>query len=345
MVEFVLSAWLVVRFAGKLTKYADALEKKTDISAVWIGTICLAIVTSLPEAVTTIGAALLEGALNLGVGNLCGSNTFNLLILVVLDLLRGRTPLLLGVQSGLVVAAGGGVIMMALVAVATGFHQAVAADEGGGWTGPIMSVVIFVAYFLMSHLSSRELPISDTSQPVVPAGPAQVYRYTVDRIVKKLVFYAVTLILVAVWLLFVCDALARTPITIGKWNFVLGHTVTGSFLLSAATSFPEFFVCMAALRLGQTNMAVANLLGSNMVNMAFIPVMHLFVWDAGFYGQLAGAPILVLLCTGMLMSTVFIVGVLARSKRSYFLLGWDTVSILVIYIAGAIMVLRLGLKL
>jgi len=61
-VEFIASALVVLFLALKLSKYSDALEQTGLISAVWIGTFFLAIVTSLPEAVTSIGAAIIPEA-------------------------------------------------------------------------------------------------------------------------------------------------------------------------------------------------------------------------------------------------------------------------------------------
>jgi cation:H+ antiporter len=139
--------------------------------------------------------------------------------------------------------------------------------------------------------------------------------------------------------------MAVTPFTAFGREVVLGRTVTGTFLLSAATSCPEVFVCLAALRLGQTNMAVANLLGSNMVNMCFLPLMHAASRDTAFYTRIDTLSITILMSAAMLMTGLLMLGLLVRSRHRIFRLSWATLSMLAVYIVGALLVLRLGVQL
>lgn len=343
--EFVISTLCVVFFANKLSKYADALEKKAVISAVFIGTFFLAVVTSLPEAVTTIGAAIMEDALDLGVANLFGSSTLNLAIIIILDLIQGRGPLMLGVQSSLVLVAAGGIIITTLAGIAIGFHQHPAAEAWEGWLGPAFSLAILAAYVLLGRLTSQEHAIPNTAEIGETDHLAAVYNYSPLRIVTRLVLYAFLLIALSVWLLMVCDEMAVTPLRVAGSKILLGRTVVGTFLLSAATSFPELFVSIAALRLGQRNMAIANLLGSNMVNMLFVPLMHVAGRESVFYSRIDAASILILIAIMVLMSCIFILGVLVRSKKSFLLLGWDSIAMFMVYLTGSLLVLRLGLTL
>ena len=343
VVEFLVCALFLLIFATKLSKYADALEKKTATSAIWIGMVFLAVVTSIPEAVASVGSALMEGALNLGAGNLFGSSTFNLSIIIILDVLHGSRPLLLGVQSGLIVGATGGILLMATVAMAIGFHQLPEAEAWGPLTGVLFTFAIVAGYFMLSRVTSKELPAeSMATEGDATKAVARAYDYSSRRIFSRLGIYSALLILDAVWLLRVCDSMAIVPLHLGATELLLGRTVTGTFILSLATSLPEFFVSLAACRLGQTNMAIANLLGSNMVNVLFVPVMHVFSRDSRFYALLDPSALIVL-CTAILMSGLFIVGLRVRSSKSFLFLGWETICMLAVYIAGGLLVMRVGL--
>ncbi|MBU0677783.1 MAG: hypothetical protein KJ626_06670 [Verrucomicrobia bacterium] len=345
LIEFILSGLAVLFLATKLSKFCDALEKKTVVSAVWIGAVFLAIVTSLPEAVASIGSAVMEGAMNLGIGNLCGSNTFNLLIIVLLDAISGQGPLLRQVQSQMIIPAAGGTILMGLVVAVTAFHLTPSSTAWAPWAGAAFSLLIFGSYIVLGHITSKESGIPETAEAVeVPGKEARIYNYTVRQIVGRLAMYSTALVLASFWLLKVCDTMAVTPIVIGEHQLLLGRTVTGAFLLSMATSFPELFVSISAFRLGQTNMAVANVLGSNMVNMSFIPIMHLFAWSGGFYNQIESSSIIIL-CISMLMTCILMLGLLLRSKKSFLTLGWESVCMLAVYAGGAALVLRAGLQL
>jgi cation:H+ antiporter len=153
---------------------------------------------------------------------------------------------------------------------------------------------------------------------------------------------SVGVVLAALWLLRICDEMSVRPISIGTRSLILGHSFVGSFLLAMATSLPELFVSLGALKLGRLNMSIANIFGSNIMNMAFIPIMHLVSWHAGFYAEISPSS-LVMLFAAIIMSTLFIVGLMGRSKRSFLFLGWEAFIILGIYFSAAILVFRMAI--
>jgi cation:H+ antiporter len=72
---------------------ADGLATALGLSRTFVGTVLMAIVTTLPEMAVTLGALRL-GALDMAIGNLLGSNLFNVMIIAVDDLFYLRGPLL-----------------------------------------------------------------------------------------------------------------------------------------------------------------------------------------------------------------------------------------------------------
>ena len=113
---------VVILFAGfKLTKYGDAIAEKTGLGCVWIGLVLIALVTSLPELATGISAATLVDAPDLALGTIFGSCTFNLAILVVLDILYSGGPVLNKVSKGHIISAGAGALLVALAAASIFF--------------------------------------------------------------------------------------------------------------------------------------------------------------------------------------------------------------------------------
>ncbi len=91
--QFVLTSAVIVYAAIQLTKYGDVIAIRTRLGGMFVGTLLLAGVTSLPEVLTTL-SALGEGAPDLAAGNLLGSNMFNMLLLAVLDILHSKHRLL-----------------------------------------------------------------------------------------------------------------------------------------------------------------------------------------------------------------------------------------------------------
>lgn len=116
MVGFAVGSLIVLIAAPALARSAAGLADQLDISHGFAGMLFLAITTSLPEAAVSV-AGVRAGFYNLVVGNLLGSNCFNMAVLVPLDLVHGRGSLLASMDSGLAVAALIGAILMTLALI------------------------------------------------------------------------------------------------------------------------------------------------------------------------------------------------------------------------------------
>ena len=79
----------VVWFSVKASDYVDLLDKKTNLSGAFIGGILLSAVTSLPELFTSISSTVFLDAPSLCIGNILGSDLFNVAALSVVILIIG----------------------------------------------------------------------------------------------------------------------------------------------------------------------------------------------------------------------------------------------------------------
>lgn len=113
IVGFAVAALVILVAAPYLASSSAELADQLSISQGFAGMIFLAVTTSLPEAAVSY-ASVRTGAYNLAVGNLLGSNCFNMAALVPLDLVDGPGAMLRGVDPGLVVGALFGVLLMSL---------------------------------------------------------------------------------------------------------------------------------------------------------------------------------------------------------------------------------------
>jgi len=101
---FVGAAVLILIAARFLASSAATLAEQLGISGGFVGMVLVALTTSLPEATVSV-AAVRSGSYDLAVGNLLGSNCFNVAILFVHDWVDGPLPLLSKVGPGLLVGA------------------------------------------------------------------------------------------------------------------------------------------------------------------------------------------------------------------------------------------------
>jgi cation:H+ antiporter len=93
LVQYSLAAIAVVAAALWLPRLGAELARQTGLGEAFVGSLFVAITTSLPEIVVSL-AAVRIGALDLGIGNVLGSNLFNLLILGLDDVFYRQGPLL-----------------------------------------------------------------------------------------------------------------------------------------------------------------------------------------------------------------------------------------------------------
>ncbi|MEO7160383.1 MAG: hypothetical protein ABIX00_07770 [Polaromonas sp.] len=114
--QFLPCALLIAVAGYVLCQSADRIAKASGLTGGWIGLALLATVTTLPEMAVTLSALRLR-ALDMAIGNLLGSNLFNVAILAIDDIFYTRGPLLADaspVHGGTAIAA---VVMSGLVMI------------------------------------------------------------------------------------------------------------------------------------------------------------------------------------------------------------------------------------
>jgi cation:H+ antiporter len=114
---FGLATGVILLMAPVLTLSAEGIAHETGIGQTFVGALMLAVTTSLPELVASL-AAVRIGAYELAVGNLFGSNAFNMTILLGVDLAYFRGPILAAVDPAQLVAGVGAILLMALALAA-----------------------------------------------------------------------------------------------------------------------------------------------------------------------------------------------------------------------------------
>lgn len=147
LVRYALAAIFVVVGALYLPRLGAALADETGLGQAFVGSLLVAVTTSLPEIVVSI-AAVRMGALDLGISNVLGSNLFNLLILGLDDVFYRDGPLLAAVERSHLVAVLAVVLMNALFLV--GLTQQVLTKRFRvGWDTGAIAVVYAGAVWLV----------------------------------------------------------------------------------------------------------------------------------------------------------------------------------------------------
>jgi cation:H+ antiporter len=321
----------VVLFAGtKLAQYGDAIAEKTGLGRIWIGLVLIAVITTMPELVTSVSSVALVHSADLALGTLLGSCCFNLSILAVMDILHSRTPVLSLASPRHVITAAWGALLIALAAasiVAGGRFSFLAL----GWVG-IPSIVILILYLLgMWWIFRRERGQRLNAAPI---ASLQYDKFTTRTVCVRFALAAAAVIAAGIWLSFIGDEISGTT----GW----GSTFVGTLFLAITTSAPELVVAITALRLGAIDLAVADILGANMLDMAMIVPVDL-AHGQGFVLSSVSRSHLIVASVAVVMSLLVIVGLRFRQSRKILrVASWYAPVLIVLYVIGAYVLFHSG---
>jgi cation:H+ antiporter len=147
VVRYSLNALVIVGAATMLPFIGDRLAEETGLGRSFVGTIFIAMTTSLPELVVSI-AALRIGAADMAIANLFGSNMFNIFIIAVDDFFYVKGPLLSHVSSNHAVTGLMAVIMTGIAVVSLTYRMEKKAFPRLGWD----AVALLLAYVMNIYL-------------------------------------------------------------------------------------------------------------------------------------------------------------------------------------------------
>jgi cation:H+ antiporter len=241
LVALIAGAELLVRGAGKL-----ALS--FGISPLVVGLTVVAFGTSSPEVAVSVGAAL-SGKVDIAIGNVVGSNIFNVLFILGISALIA--PLIVNVQiirQEVPIMIGASLLLLAF-----GLDGTISFMEAGMLFGLLLAYVVFLV------LQSRRASKAD-----VEAGADEIdMSSTWDR------HWSVQLLLIAgglALLVLGSNWLVEAAIAIAK-SMGVSDLVIGLTIIAAGTSMPEVATSIMAAVRGQRDIAIGNVVGSNTFNI------------------------------------------------------------------------------
>ncbi|GAB3417008.1 calcium/sodium antiporter [Haloparvum alkalitolerans] len=239
----ILGLWVGAR---ALVDAVVRLARRFGVAELTIGLTVVAMGTSTPELVVTTDAAL-AGLGDIAVGNVVGSNVYNLaFILGTVSLLR-----VIPVERSLVHRDGAALVLSTLLAFAVLFDRTVTRPEG------LLLALAFLAYTAYLLYDERTGASIETEYPASHRSGADRTAFR-GRDALLLVGGLAVVLVSGHFMVEAASALARSA---GVSDWVIGGTI-----VAAGTSTPEFAVSLVAMRQGHVGMSVGNIVGSNVFN-------------------------------------------------------------------------------
>lgn len=315
---FCLCAAIIIFSGTKLSYYGDQIAELTGMGKAWVGLVLMASVTSLPELITGVSSVAFVKAPDLAAGDIFGSCVFNLLILSFLDS-KLKKPLFSLVKTSHMVAAIGGIILLATAALAIFVAAEIPNLLWLSWgTLLIFGIYFFIVWLIFKYEQANVLPISnkDTSHLVQP-------EHRLSKAIRAYIFHALIVIGAAIFLPYFGENLAH--------HSGLGTSFFGTLFLAAATSLPELVVSVSALKMNALDMAVGNLLGSNIFNIFILGLDDVFYTDGSLFSAISSSHVVSVFFI-IIMTAVVCLGLLFKpSKKHVWMLSIDSITIILLY--------------
>ena len=327
-------AAVILGAATYLAKSADVIAFKTGLGRSFIGVVLLATATSMPELGTGVSSVAWIGEPDLAAGDAFGSNLFNLLIIGLLDIFWRQGPILTSVSVTSILVAGLGVGVISLAALALLIHSATTTLSG--WYISPVSILLIGVLVIGMYMIFRASRVQQEGGNEDKQEEAHDYA-SASLTTAALTYLAAAsvVIVAAVLLAYAGDRVAEEM----GWE----ASFVGTQFLALSTSLPELAASFAAIRLNAPELAITNVLGSNLFNMGFVLFLDDVAYTKGALWANVSEIHVLTAVIGVAMTAVVIVALLLRPRNRPGKF-WTVESVLLItmYVAASVLVFYLG---
>ncbi len=303
----------LIKGAGFLVDGASSIAKRLGVSALVIGLTIVAFGTSMPELIVNIFASV-NGNTDIAIGNILGSNISN--ILLILGISAVIFPL--AVKRSTVWKE----IPMALLAVVlVGFMANDALIDGGSFSGltridGIVLIAFFIIFLYYTFGISRVEAVDTAEVPI--------HRYSMLRSCLMIGIGLVGLTLGGKWIV---DAAVALATSLGVSQAIIGLTI-----VAIGTSLPELVTSMVAAYKKDVDIAVGNIVGSNIFNIFWILGVSSIINPLPFSQLLMRDVIMTIVATLLLFVALFI------GKR-HTLERWQGIGFILLYVGYIVLLI------
>lgn len=257
LILFLFLAGLTVFLSFRLSYYADLLNKTTNISGVFIGGILLAGITSLPELVTCLSSIFLNNPY-LAIGDILGSNFFNIAMMCFFDILFIKTMFYNYTKNRYYL------IYVLLILN----YLIMYLFMGGTFNLEIFNIglpsfIIIITYIFYLKNAKEE----ETKKEVITIK---------EHVLLKFFLVGLFMVIVSILLTLVVNLIA------GK-NPNVASSFIGAILLGITTSMPEVTTFITLVKMKSFDLALSDIIGSNLFNLLILAIGDIFLKNKEIY--------------------------------------------------------------
>lgn len=316
-----------------LSKTTDVIDRAFGLGEALGGMVLLAIAGSLPELAITVSAAAAHN-LGLAAGNLIGGIAVQTTVIVICDAAASRTQALTFLVGSLIPVIEGLLVMAVVAEVLMGALLPQSVHIGPASPA---SVVIVLTWLGGVYCLNRARKTPAWEVEMAGSKPGRAHRRIVHPAeVPTPITSSAKRAVVVFGLASIVTLVAGVVLEVTGNDLAnragINGVVFGATVLSVASALPEISSGVAAIRLGDHQLAVGDIFGGNAFQVCLFLLADLVAGRAvlpssgAANGWLAGL--------GMLLTVVYCFGVIVRPRRCYMRLGIDSLLVIVIFAIG-----------
>lgn len=302
----IIGFFFLIKGADLFVAGAASIARKFNIPSMIIGLTIVAMGTSAPEAAVSITSSL-SGQNDMSVANVVGSNFFNILVVLGVSSLISKLP----VQKNTIKKDTPFLLIVSGLLLVFGINKYISRIEG------LILLIVFV-YFLYSTVKMAKSATNLDSSSDNEIALAESDTTTQTPILKTVILSVIGILGIVIGGDMVVDSATSIATLFGMSANLVGLTI-----VAIGTSLPEFVTSIVAIKKGETEIAIGNVIGSNIFNILLVLGLATFISPITI-STLALIDIIFMLCITILLYLFM--------KKDYSLLKKHGIILVGIYI-------------
>lgn len=302
----IIGFFFLIKGADLFVDGAASIARKFNIPSMIIGLTIVAMGTSAPEAAVSITSSL-SGQNDMSVANVVGSNFFNILVVLGVSSLISKLP----VQKNTIKKDTPFLLIVSGLLLVFGINKYISRIEG------LILLIVFV-YFLYSTVKMDKSVTNLDSSSDNEIALAESDTTTQTPILKTVILSVIGILGIVIGGDMVVDSATSIATLFGMSANLVGLTI-----VAIGTSLPEFVTSIVAIKKGETEIAIGNVIGSNIFNILLVLGLATFISPITI-STLALIDIIFMLCITILLYLFM--------KKDYSLLKKHGIILVGIYI-------------
>ena len=302
----IIGFFFLIKGADLFVDGAASIARKFNIPSMIIGLTIVAMGTSAPEAAVSITSSL-SGQNDMSVANVVGSNFFNILVVLGVSSLISKLP----VQKNTIKKDTPILLIVSGLLLVFGINKYISRIEG------LILLIVFV-YFLYSTVKMAKSATNLDSSSDNEIALAESDTTTQTPILKTVILSVIGILGIVIGGDMVVDSATSIATLFGMSANLVGLTI-----VAIGTSLPEFVTSIVAIKKGETEIAIGNVIGSNIFNILLVLGLATFISPITI-STLALIDIIFMLCITILLYLFM--------KKDYSLLKKHGIILVGIYI-------------